>query len=117
LVATGQDSAWSMVVRAGAHNKWAAGCGGASYAPGGSLEFEMSKNILKPFRPCYRGRRFSSVNSLNRAVPSFAVGVPVRPIGRKTELRHRANYASIQALASVCENFPEYAMCQALSNR
>src|SRR5271154_150522 len=52
-----------MIVRAGAHNKWPAGCGGASYAPRGSLEFEMSKNILRPFRPCYRGRRISSVNS------------------------------------------------------
>lgn len=89
-----------MVVRAGAHNKWPAGCGGASYAPRGSLEFEMSKNILRPFRPCCRGRRISSVNSLNPAVLSFAVGVPVRPIGRKTALQHRANYASIQALAS-----------------
>jgi hypothetical protein len=32
-----------MIVRAGAHNQRLADCGGASCAPGGSLEFEMSK--------------------------------------------------------------------------
>ena len=64
----------------------------------GSLEFEMSKDIPKPLDPAI-GKRILSVNSLTLAVLSFAVGTPVGLTARKPELQHRANCASIQALA------------------